>query len=106
MNENKPEFKLDPNKPLYPQMVGLGPDYVDYVMRPHVLVKKLRLFESDFLEFFTSTHWSTIPIIWLPVAGLSTFIGAYDWKLSTGEILCFRDYCLIGLMFAMGLLIW
>ena len=29
--------------------------------------RKLRLFESDFVEFFSNTKWFMIPIVWFPV---------------------------------------
>lgn len=29
-----------------------------------------RMFQSDFLDFFSRTHWSVVPIIWLPVCTL------------------------------------
>lgn len=29
-----------------------------------------RMFQSDFLDFFSRTHWSVVPVIWLPVCTL------------------------------------
>ncbi len=29
-----------------------------------------RMFQSDFLDLFSRTHWSVVPIIWLPVCAL------------------------------------
>ena len=29
--------------------------------------RTLRLFESDFVEFFSNTKWYMIPIVWFPI---------------------------------------
>ena len=29
--------------------------------------RTLRLFESDFVEFFSNTKWFMIPIVWFPI---------------------------------------
>ena len=42
-----------------------GKEYFKWVHSP--VVRKLRLFDSDFIEFFSKTKWWMIPIIWFPL---------------------------------------
>ncbi|XP_065676369.1 fatty acid 2-hydroxylase isoform X2 [Hydra vulgaris] len=48
-----------------------GKNYFKWVHSP--VVKKLRLFDSDFIEFFSKTKWWMIPLIWLPIAIIIQF---------------------------------
>lgn len=47
------------------QVGSLGPKYVEWLETP--TDRPLRLFRSDFCEFFSNTKWYVIPLVWLPV---------------------------------------
>ena len=47
------------------QVHKYGFDYLKWVHSP--VDKHLKLFSTQFLEFFSKTPWYFIPIIWLPV---------------------------------------
>ena len=47
------------------QVGALGEVYHKWVHSP--VDKPLRLFQSDFVEFFSRTPWFVIPLVWLPV---------------------------------------
>ena len=47
------------------QVHKLGTNYMKWCNSP--VDRKLRLFDSNFVEFFTKTPWYMIPAIWLPV---------------------------------------
>jgi hypothetical protein len=51
---------------MYWQVGRLGDDYKDWVHIP--VDKPLRLFYSDFCEFFSKAPWQLIPSLWIPVA--------------------------------------
>nr|XP_039248707.1 fatty acid 2-hydroxylase-like [Styela clava] len=53
------------SKPVLWQVGHLGEKYHDWVDSP--VDKSLRLFKSDFVEYFSSTSWYVIPIVWIPV---------------------------------------
>jgi len=59
------EELLDWNQGMVAQVHKLGDDYKKWVHSP--VNKQLRLFNSDFIEFFSKTPWYMVPIIWLPV---------------------------------------
>lgn len=46
----------------------------------------VRLFKSDFLEWFTRTKLATIPVLWLPLCAGLLFLGIRDGALSGAEI--------------------
>ncbi|KAE9600863.1 putative fatty acid hydroxylase [Lupinus albus] len=50
------------------QVGHLGEAYDEWVHQPIISKESPRLFESNFLEFFTRTVWWVIPIVWVPVA--------------------------------------
>jgi len=47
------------------QAYKLGEDYMKWCNSP--VDRNLRLFDSDFVEYFTKTPWYMIPVLWLPV---------------------------------------
>jgi sterol desaturase/sphingolipid hydroxylase (fatty acid hydroxylase superfamily) len=57
--------------------------------------KPLRLFRSDFLEFFTHIHPLVVLLIWLPVGGYFAFVAVRDGTLLS-----------IVLGFLVGLFLW
>lgn len=44
-----------------------------------------RMFESDFIDLFSRTHWSVVPIMWVPVSLLMLGYGAF--RTSAGVLL-------------------
>jgi len=44
-----------------------------------------RMFESDFLDLFSRTHWSVVPIVWIPVSLLMLFYSVA--RTSTGFVI-------------------
>ena len=53
------------------QVHKYGYDYLKWVHSP--VDKHLKLFSTQFLEFFSKTPWYFIPIIWLPVIMVLSF---------------------------------
>jgi len=54
--------------PMIGQVGSLGPRYVEWLETP--TDRPLRLFKSDFCEFFSNTKWYVVPIVWLPIVYL------------------------------------
>lgn len=61
--------------------------------------KPLRLFKSDFLEFFTHIHPAVVVIIWLPVAIYAMIRGILDWPSASKTVG-------IIITFLIGLFLW
>lgn len=61
----------------------------------------IRLFKSDFLEFFTHVHPAVVPIVWLPVAA-AFLVGAAVRSPTTGALGVF--YLPVGVVG--GLFVW
>lgn len=57
----------------------------------------IRLFRSDFLEWFTHVHPVVVPVVWLPVAGLFLLRGIRSPELGGLSL---------GLAFGTGLVLW
>ena len=57
--------QVDWNKGMVFQVHKFGSQYMKWCNSP--VDRKLRLFDSDFVEFFSKTPWYMIPIIWIPV---------------------------------------
>ena len=56
---------VDWNKPILWQVGSLGERYMEWVHSP--VDKHIRLFYSDFVEYFSMTPWYVVPIVWIPV---------------------------------------
>lgn len=56
---------VDWNQGLVLQVHRYGYDYLKWVHSP--VDKQLKLFSTQFLEFFSKTPWYFVPILWLPV---------------------------------------
>ncbi|KAK7478205.1 hypothetical protein BaRGS_00030566, partial [Batillaria attramentaria] len=56
---------VDWNKPILGQVTKLGENYFTWVHQP--VDTSLRLFHSDFVEFFSKCPWWMVPIVWVPV---------------------------------------
>jgi dihydroceramide fatty acyl 2-hydroxylase len=59
----------------------------------------IRLFKSDFLEFFTHIHPAVVVIIWLPVAAF------FMWRAIT-SVPAGASWAYIPLSFLFGMLLW
>nr|XP_032816606.1 fatty acid 2-hydroxylase-like [Petromyzon marinus] len=67
---------VDWSKALLWQVGHLGDKYNEWVHQP--VDRRIRLFESDFLEFWSKTAWYVIPLVWIPIIvymGLSSYRG-------------------------------
>lgn len=65
--------RFDLNRPIYPQIIDptLSLDeYLAFITEPKIMLdpkKQIRIFDSDFFEFFSSTKWYAIPLFWFPI---------------------------------------
>ena len=62
--------KFDLSRGLVHQIYSLDlsfEEYMAFIHDPKLSTKSVRLFESDFLEFFSKTNWYFVPMFWLPV---------------------------------------
>ena len=59
----------------------------------------IRLFKSDFLEFFSHIHPAVVVAIWLPIALYALVRGFLDWPTPVGLGLIF-------IAFLLGLFLW
>ncbi|MCU0501299.1 MAG: hypothetical protein MUC51_05965, partial [Anaerolineae bacterium] len=59
----------------------------------------IRLFKSDFLEFFTHIHPAVVVIIWLPVAAF------FMWRAIT-SVPTGASWAYIPLAFLLGIVLW
>lgn len=96
---------MDWSKPVLWQVGSLGAMYHKWVHLP--VDRPLRLFRSDFVEFFSQTPWFVVPIVWLPVVAylaiLCTMPEQTPWWLQKGSKLpAFSFACL----FILGVLMW
>lgn len=103
---------IDWNKAILPQVGKLGPDYLSWVHSP--VDRPLRLFESDFVEFFSTTPWYVVPIIWIPTMLYFCYLSVEDLAARSG-IENFNPYFLdskpkvlfaFSLLFGCGVLVW
>ena len=65
----------------------------------------LRLFKSDFLEFFTHIHLATVLIIWTPVVAYFLMVAIQNYTVQTGQI-SGRALAYIAFGFLLGLFLW
>jgi 4-hydroxysphinganine ceramide fatty acyl 2-hydroxylase len=66
---------IDINQPIVPQLLRLKctkQEYMLQIHRPRHCVQTARIFQSDFMEFFTHTPWYVIPIVWGSLAAFMT----------------------------------
>ncbi|XP_076448819.1 fatty acid 2-hydroxylase-like [Babylonia areolata] len=56
---------IDWSKPIMGQISGLRENYYKWVHEP--VDTSLRLFQSDFVEFFSKCPWYMVPIVWVPI---------------------------------------
>lgn len=68
---------IDLDQPIVPQLLKLKCSkefYMQQVHRPRHHHKVARIFQSDFLEFFTHTAWWVIPILWGSIAAICSSV--------------------------------
>lgn len=96
--------RFDLTKPILAQIMDetlTREEYLGFIKEPKIMedpTKQVRIFESNFLEFFSSTPWYAIPLFYIPI--LITML--------TLNIRCMTDFCpykAIGLGL-LGLLEW
>ncbi|XP_073233414.1 fatty acid 2-hydroxylase-like isoform X2 [Porites lutea] len=78
----KDDDLVDWNKAILPQVGKLGPNYLNWVHSP--VDRPLRLFESDFVEFFSTTPWYVVPIIWIPTMLYMCYLSIQDLTAGDG----------------------
>lgn len=83
------EDRIDWNKGLVLQVHKLGKDYMKWVHSP--VNRKLRLFDSDFVEFFSKTPWYVVPLIWIPVTIMFSIISIMEIHNSSRAFHFFED---------------
>ncbi|XP_064640468.1 fatty acid 2-hydroxylase-like isoform X2 [Lineus longissimus] len=83
MQGYKEEELIDWKKPIYWQVGTLGEQYKDWVHNP--VDKPLRLFYSDFCEFFSMAPWQLIPSLWIPIAIIFIYM-SYCSFLTAGQV--------------------
>jgi hypothetical protein len=99
--------KIDPVKPLVPQVGALGPAYDEWT---HEALPGIpRLFGPDWMEACSKTPWWLIPLIWIPlsITCMGVAIQKFDvavvslaWRAMTGFALwhfLVRNFDLYGL---------
>jgi len=57
----------------------------------------VRMFESDFMEFFSRVHPATPVVIYLPVVGYMLYVSVWHRQLSIGSV---------SALFLLGILLW
>ena len=64
--------RFDLTKPIYPQLIDRSltkAEYLAFITEPKIMPdpsKQIRIFKQDFFEFFSSTEWYHVPMVWLP----------------------------------------
>lgn len=68
-------------------------EYVKFIEEPkHLInpVRDIKIFNSNFLEFFSKTPWYAIPIAYLPMV-------AYSFMQAQNDIISFCFYAILGI---------
>lgn len=112
MNGWKEEM-VDWNYGMVFQVHKFGADYMKWVNSP--VNRKLRLFNSDFVEFFSKTPWYAIPIIWLPITMILAYLSLNKLYLNVGSLMFDTDeyfykimmtFLVFIFLFGAGLPLW
>jgi len=77
------EDLVDWNRGMVFQVHKLGKQYMKWVNSP--VDRKLRLFDSSFIEFFSKTPWYMIPVVWLPVIMALSFFSLNQLYVSVSD---------------------
>ena len=71
-----PQNEVDWNRGMVWQVYKFGPDYMKWCNSP--VDRKLRLFDTDFVEWFSKTPWYMIPVIWIPVIMIISVFSIFE----------------------------
>lgn len=66
------EDTVDWSRGLVFQVYKYGENYMKWVHSP--VNRDLKLFDSNFIEFFSKTKWYMIPLVWIPVVIFCSFL--------------------------------
>ncbi|ELU11413.1 hypothetical protein CAPTEDRAFT_171473 [Capitella teleta] len=75
---------IDWSKPLYWQVGHLGDNYMEWVHSP--VDRQIKLFRSEFAEFFSTAPWWVVPIVWLPVMCMYITLSFLNYSNGAGEV--------------------
>jgi len=78
------EDQVDWNKGMVCQVHKFGSQYMKWCNSP--VDRKLRLFDSNFIEFFTKTPWYMIPIIWIPVIIILSYFSIRELYTTISDV--------------------
>nr|CAB3244115.1 fatty acid 2-hydroxylase [Phallusia mammillata] len=99
------------DEPMLWQVGHLGAKYHSWIDDP--VDKTLRLFKSDFVEYFSNTPWYVIPIVWLPVIVLfllRSFSMFSDSNVALSNLVSVASFSLsasaMPVIFVLGMLLW
>ncbi|XP_078725050.1 fatty acid 2-hydroxylase-like [Lampetra fluviatilis] len=102
---------VDWSKALLWQVGHLGDKYSEWVHQP--VDRRIRLFESDFVEFWSKTAWYVIPLVWIPIIvsmGLTSYRGLQGNQIrvfttfTDGGVNVSQDW--FACLFAFGFFTW
>lgn len=101
-NDQQEKDLVNWDEPVLWQVGYLGAEYHDWIDEP--VDKPLRLFHSDFCEYFSKTKWYAVPLVWFPVMSMFLWSGykdlsalvSSDWGLVCGTCM----------LFAIGIFAW
>ena len=79
--------KIDPSRPLVPQVGALGPAYDEWTHQ--ALPGIPRLFGPDWMEACSKTPWWLIPLIWIPLSTTCMVVAMQHFHV-TGIALAWR----------------
>ena len=66
---------IDYDEPLLAQLARLGDAYDAWVTRARLGATSTRLFRNPALEALSKTHWSVVPVFWVPVIAYVLYCG-------------------------------
>ena len=90
--------KIDPSKPLVPQVGQLRGAYDEWTHQP--LPGVPRLFGPDWMEACTKTAWWVIPLVWLPIIGACVYTAVHAFHHTPVAVL-WRALCGFALWHAL-----
>ncbi|CAH2004284.1 unnamed protein product [Acanthoscelides obtectus] len=100
-DEDDLERLVDWNKPMLSQVGKLGTKYSEWVISP--VDRRLRLFDSDLLEYLTITPWYVVPMIWIPIIIYLAVIGTKKYIHITKDA---SPFIPVVLSISEGIVLW
>ncbi|KAJ8302448.1 hypothetical protein KUTeg_018844 [Tegillarca granosa] len=100
---------VDWSKPIFWQVPHIGERYFEWVHQP--VDKPIRLFHSDFCEFFSVCKWWIVPLFWTPVMFILLWL-SYTKLAETPAVWPSPEYGFtitphhMPVVFALGVLFW